>query len=245
MSAVAAALDLLDPEGVAPLASEAPAPVREVPPSADIEPAPAPNQEFARLVETELSNELSLGELLLWTEPELQRWTRGTPEQERMHILLFAPLRVGLASIMAMTAAPSERLMLTALLGGEKVVGASFFLRKGRLLDVIACDINAPDTRLASLKRSPVAAIVYPQDGDFQTVGPRQRDALDNALSTLRPSLIVGAGALELQSKLFDMRAIREHGATVRVLKPGARPTMLDLRFVLRSTATFWGALDR
>jgi CheY-like chemotaxis protein len=176
-------------------------------------PAFVPDAASAGQLEEALRGSVTLGDLQIFTRDELAGWTEHASARERFHVLLVAELAAGVAAMLPLAAAPSERLLLGSLAPETKAMGLSFFLRRERLIDVLLLDVNEPALFLPCLRRSPSLVVVAPPGGDGLSLGTKARFQLSEIVAYLRPHMLLGMGNPALESAL---RAVVDMGTLKR-----------------------------
>lgn len=190
--------------------------VTKAPPNAAIVPALPADSILAAQLELALRDPFTLGELRLFTEADLGRWTRREVGGDRFHVLLVADLPAGVSSMLALGGAPTERWVLDSLTPAKKAFGLTFFLRHERVVDVILIDVNAPTSMLGSLGRAPAVVLFCPPDGDVFSLGIGPRAGLDELLDATKPTGLVGVGNAGLEQGLSTMHTISDGTTAVR-----------------------------
>jgi CheY-like chemotaxis protein len=179
------------------------------PAGAPLEPPLAGDTMLAAQLELALRDPFVLGELRVWKVGDLQRWTQREVGRDRLHVLLVADLGAGVSSMLALGGAPTERWVIDSLAPEKKAFGLTFMLRHERMIDVVLVDARAPIDLLPSLRRTPSIVLVCPPEGDLLALGTAARVGLDELLSTLSPSAVVGLGNAGLDSRLGAMGSLQ------------------------------------
>ena len=156
----------------------------------------------AAQLELSVGDSFTLGDLRLYTQADLGRWTRVPGGRQRLHVHLIADLTVGVSSMLSLAGTPGERLVLGSLSDEPKALGLNFFLRRERLLDIVLLDIKRPKVFQASLQRVPSLVILAPPDGDFLAIGTKARVELDQLIEQLGPPAMLAVGNPALESTL-------------------------------------------
>lgn len=200
----------------------------------ELEPAVEPDPSTAAQLSAGVADPFTLGELFLWSAADLSRWTRRAIGTQRMHVHLVADMSRGVSALLGVGGAATERWVLNAIEPHRKAFGASFFLRKERVVDVILLDIAQPDLFEASLKRTPAITIFAPPNGDALGIDIRARVALETMIRRFKPALLVAIGDAGVTS--FLAHAPRTH-VVPGVLGEGS----IDLRALLVDAIERWG----
>lgn len=208
-------------------------------PPAGLKPPLAPETTLGGLFELAVRDQFVLGELRLWTNDELARWTASDGSRDRLHVVLIADLPEGVSTLLSMAGAPSERWVLGSLGPEKKSFGLSFFFRHERMLDVVLIDAQDPGSVEACLSRVPSFVIVAPPDGDFFALGVKARVALERLLHRLEPPAVIGVGNASLDGALRDIT--RElAGSVLRCAEGRVGEGSCDLRTLLIRGIRLW-----
>lgn len=243
-------------EGVTPSVV---APARTILGGAPVPAAETPSIEVARLIEGELGSDLLLGDIML---RKFSPTVPAASPPRSLRFVLFAPLDVAVAGFLAASVPPSEHALLAALSPGARWLTTSFRSRTGWTVEVVACglDPSGDATREPSdagrlpdrlkgapplFDRAPAGAIVIPPGGSFSDLGFGHRVLLDDALNVLLPAFVLGVGNTTLQSKLFELDAIRSGRCALRVIGLGETRTAIDLKQILRAAIGLWTGVTR
>jgi DNA-binding response OmpR family regulator len=161
-----------------------------------------PTRALAQQFDLGISDAFSLAELQLWNQEELTRWTRAPGGRDRLHVHLIADLSAGVSALLGIAAQPTERWVLSGLTAEQKALGLAFFLRSGRLLDLVLLDIRNAGRWKDALQRRAALAIVAPPNGDFLAIGPKAVVELERLFQRLPPAVVLGAGNASLEARL-------------------------------------------
>lgn len=208
-------------------------------PTGSVLPPLKPGEAMAKTFVEGIQDGFALGELFLWVGPELDRWIRRTAQTVRLHVHLIADLSAGVASMLALSTPPSERLLLGSFRSGPKSAGLVYFLKNDHLLDVVLVDMESVAARVHSLLRRPSITIIAPRNGDFLEIGPREKIGIDTLLALRAPSLLVGIGNPSMEQALVKLTPAGSRS----LLVPGTLGDgHTDLRDVLVKSIEAWGA---
>jgi len=199
----------------------------------------APDATLAAQFELGLRDPFALGEMRLWTEDDLARWTRAEGGSARLHIVFIADLAAGVSALLALAGSPTERWVLGGLSATKKAFGLTFFLRQERTVDIVLLDAHAPSAFQASLGRTPSVMIIAPPDGDLMTLGISSRVALEAIVQQLDPPAVVGVGNAALMDGLVKLRIGED-----RLLRctQSALGESADARSLLIKAVRLWAA---
>lgn len=192
-------------------------------------PALASGESVARYEKT-VMDPFSLGELHLFDDEQLEKWTMSSLGEERVHVILVADLVAGISAMMGASSPLGSKEVHLALQEKRKALTLAFRLRKERLLDVILVDVTAPVAMMKSLRRSPAVCILAPPDGDYFAIGVSARVDLDRLLTRLAPPVLVGVGDEPLAQRISDFGTSSGHKIETRFLRGALGHGELDLR---------------
>jgi DNA-binding response OmpR family regulator len=204
-------------------------------------PALAPSRTIGAHFELGISDAYSLGELQLFSQNELARWTRAPGGRERLHIHLLSDLVAGVAAFLSVASPVAERWVVTALSDEPKTLGLSFFLRQERLLDVTLIEVQKAASVQKGLRLCPAVTILAPPHGDFLALGTGARLQLETLCKTVPPGALFGIGnaALEQPVKELAMKlSIPAHSCRRGAL--GDAQT--DFRALLTAAVRLWAS---
>jgi len=211
-------------------------------PPPDLEPPLEPTPGVASQLAAGIGDPFALGELCLWSPPDLARWTRRQVGAERLHVHLIAEMPTGVSAILGVAAGATERWVLNSLEPARKAFGVSFFLRKERTVDVVLLDTNQPDAFEPSLRRRPTLTIFAPPGGDAMSIGIRSRVAIESVLRRFSPSVLLVVGdAASLQSDV-GVAAMLGHARNVHFVPGVLGEGATDLRSLLVEGLQRWSS---
>lgn len=214
---------------------------RPPPPSYHLDAPLKPDVVLAAQFELALRDPFSLGDLCVWTESELSRWTREELGRDRMHVMLVADMAAGVSAMLALGAAPTERWVLDSLQPKRKTFGLSFHLRNDRVIDLVLLDITTPTAVLSALQRSPSAMIVAPPQGSLVGISASARVSLTHLIEVVAPPAVVGVGTTSLKAELAAVN-IFEKGSLLRCTTGVLGESGEDLRGLLIKAVRLWSS---
>ena len=189
-----------------PLSTDASGPDAVVPaarpPQLSREGSLLPSPALASHFESAISDAFAVGELKLWNEQELAKWTRAKLGRDRFHVHLVADMSAGVAALLSMAGPPAERWVREALSPDPKALGLAFFLRYERLFDISLLDAKNAARFVSGLHRRPALTIVAPPDGDALGVGPRALVELETLLRKVTPGVLLWVANTEVPSSI-------------------------------------------
>jgi CheY-like chemotaxis protein len=202
-----------------------------------------PGAASAAQFESGLSDPFALGQLTIWSEENLARWTRREGDH-RIHLVLVADLSSAVAATMAIAGAPTERWVMDSLSTQRRAFGLIFFLRRERIIDLVVLDARDPDAMLGSLQRAPNVMLVCPPRGNLLEAGVGARPGLERLINHLRPQLVLGLGDATLEQDLSGYAAFREHHSRLVVREEQWGSGGEDLRSLMIDAIARWGQLE-
>jgi DNA-binding response OmpR family regulator len=212
-------------------------------PSAPLAPL-APTRALAQQFDLGISDAFSLAELQLWNQEELTRWSRAPGGRDRLHVHLIADLSAGVSALLGIAAQPTERWVLSGLAAEPKALGLAFFLRSGRLLDLVLIDVRNAGRWKDALQRRAALAIVAPPNGDFLAIGPKSLVELERLFQRLPPAVVLGAGNATLEARLGPLLP-RDAEPAPRVLSSSlSGGAQADLRALLLEGIRGWASTN-
>lgn len=217
-----------------------------LPPPNEGAPAPArtpmlmPSAMLAAQFELAIQDPFTLGELSVWNERDLAAWTRSAIGRDRFHVVLVAALPVGVASILSLAGAPTERCILDSLSPERKAFGITFFLRHERILDVLLVDAADPTAFLPSLERMPSALVVCPPGGNILGMGTGPRVGLERLLTELCPPAVVAVGDEPLARSLSQLEVFQQQRSILRRVSGRLGETGAELRTLFVEAIRLW-----
>jgi CheY-like chemotaxis protein len=209
-------------------------------PSPDLEPALVMEPGTAAQLAAGIEDPFALGELCMWSAPDLARWTRRAIGTQRLHVHLIAEMPAGVSAILGVAGAPTERWVLNGIEPSRKAFGVSFFLRKERTVDLVLLDASQPDAFEPSLRRIPTLTIFAPPGGDAMSIGIRSRVAIESLLRRFRPSVLLVVGE---QASLQSDRGVADmlgHARSVHFVPGVLGEGTTDLRSLLVEGLQHW-----
>jgi hypothetical protein len=211
-------------------------------PRAALHAPPIPNSMIAAQFELAIRESFVLGDLALWTEAGLATWTSQLTALDRFHALLVADLPSGVAAMLALGAAPTERWIMDSLSPEPKAFGLSFALRHDRMIDLVLIDVNDPTAHMASLRRVPAVVLVCPPGGNLLALSTPARIGLSQLIEHLEPPAVVGVGNQALAQGLAEIRLFREGKSTLRCTEGAIGDPNDDLRALLVKGVRLWAS---
>jgi DNA-binding response OmpR family regulator len=196
----------------------------------ELEPALAARPGVATQIEAGVADPFALGELCLWSAPDLSRWTRRAIGSERLHVHMIADMAAGVSAILGIAGAPTERWVMSGLEPIRKAFGVTFFLRRERTVDVVLLDATQPDVFEPSLKRVPTIVILAPSGGDLMSMGIRARVAIEGLVRRFRPQVLVAVGNASMRA---DLGGLAEYTGVVHFVDGILGEGAIDLRGLL------------
>jgi CheY-like chemotaxis protein len=203
-------------------------------------PAPLPNATVARHYELALRESFALGDLKMFGEADLAKWTASEAGRDRFHVLLIAALDEGVSAVLPLAGAATERWVLDSLSPGKKALGLTLCLRDERLLDLVLIDARDPTALRHSLRRVPSVVVIAPPQGDLMALGAQARVALHGILDELGARVVVGIGQPTLQEGLSRIGIGTTDTRRVSCLCGGLGDPSSDLRSLLISAIGVW-----
>ncbi len=206
-------------------------------------PALSPTRELATAYETGISDAFCLGELQIWTHPELERWLLSTVGSDRMVVLMITDDDTGISALSSISTPLSEKCLRSCIRPEPKVAGVTFYLRNDRVLEVLAVDYQSLGSINRSLTRTPSVVILAPGDGDLLGWGFSARVQINLLLSSFKDSTTVGVGAPAIRKHLGELPSTNGKILRTKYIPGtiGMEPT--GLREVLCQSLNFWGQL--
>ncbi|HYQ01849.1 MAG TPA: response regulator [Polyangiaceae bacterium] len=203
-------------------------------------PAPAPDAIVARHYELALRESFALGDLKMFGEADLAKWTAAEPGRDRFHVLLIAALDEAVSAVLPLAGAATERWVLDSLSPGKKALGLALWLRDERLVDLVLIDARDPAALQNSLLRVPSVVIVAPPKGDLMALGTQARVALHGLLDELCARVVVGIGQPTLQDGLSRIGITTTDSRRVSCVRGGLSDPSSDLRSLLIAAIGVW-----
>jgi len=203
-------------------------------------PAPLPDATVARHYEQALRESFALGDLKMFNEADLAKWTASEPGRDRFHVLLIAALEEAVSAVLPLAGAATERWVLDSLSPGKKALGLALCLRDERLLDLVLIDARDPAALRHSLRRAPSVVIVAPPHGDLMALGTQARVALHGLLDELDARVVVGVGQPTLQDGLSRIGITTTDRRRVSCVCGALADPSSDLRSLLISAIGVW-----
>lgn len=203
-----------------------------------------PTATSATLFEEGLADPFTLGELQLWTAPQLREWT-STATNERFHVLLVADLTVGTSALLALASSTSQRFIMKALSPEPKVLGLTFFLRRSAEVDVILLDVRSAAAYADALRQLPCLVVIAPPEGDFLAAGVRGRSDVGLLLEKLMPPVMIGIGNPSLGPALRAIPAVATGICQLKTLTGTLGEGSGELRSLLGEGVRLWEAATK
>jgi len=201
-----------------------------------------PSAALARAFEAGISAGFSLAELRIFTREELAAWACTPVGSERFQVVLRSDLTTGASGLLSIAAPITERYVLSSLRGEQKYLGANFFLRQDRVVDLILIDIQQLSTIQASLSLEPSLVVLAPPGGDVLGMGTSSRAQLDAFLSRLEFKVLLGVGQATLQEQFKDLAALQNSNIKTKWVKAALGEGASDLRTLLVHGIRLWGS---
>jgi CheY-like chemotaxis protein len=221
--------------------ARATSPVAALPPR--VPGPPPPDARLARQIERALGDGFTLGELQLFDNESLERWSSWEIGRERLQIHLIADQAAGVSALLPLGGSPNEKWVLDALQPEAKSFGVSFYLRNERTVDVLLLDAAHLGAVLPSLRRVPALCIVAPPCGELLGLGTRGRALLDKYLRQVSPPAVLGLGNATLEESLTALVADARPGALVGIEQGELLRADVPLRDLLVRGLQLWARL--
>ncbi|NOT34246.1 MAG: DUF4388 domain-containing protein [Candidatus Eisenbacteria bacterium] len=220
-----------------------PAPLTAVPDRSNGEGASwEPDVSWAARGEALLEHTKPLGELQLLSRAAYQAWSVERRITQRIQIWLVTDLHCGVQALSAVATPLADEQVCHALHDPPEALVWSLRMDAETRLEVILIDQDRPRTLIDELNRRPVAMIVAPTHGDFQTLDLDARSGLIELLTRWSPRGCVSIGNVMIERHVKELATLANRPLPQRGILGTLWNLEVDLRFAIAESLRLWAS---